>query len=433
MNVPVQDFYRDEYVRVQSSLPGQRVPWVQAMRKDALECFLSTGLPTTRQEDWKYTSMRALQRRQFHLNDTRAAMTRKSIQRYLPQATPSINMVFVDGLWVPEFSTAEIPGGVTIASLARLLEDAPDILGRSFGSLASAVQPGFIALTTSLMRDGACVVIDDHVRCDPPIHLVFISSGKDSTMTPRRNLVVVGQDARATLVERHVCLNSGEYLTTGVSEVLVGRQASLTHCRIVEDSHTAFHISDSVVSLNEAGRYELHDVSAGARLLRNNVLVSLDAAGSECILNGLTLADKRQHMDNHVRVEHVSPEGTSQQRHRGVLKDHARTVFDGRVVVHQGAQKTDARQSSHNLLLSDDAEADAKPQLEIYADDVKCAHGCTVGQLDADALFYLRSRGLGEPEAKGMLVRGFTADVLECIPDEAFRRLAETKLEAYLE
>lgn len=431
MNMPVQDFYRNEYTRIESLLPGQRVPWVREMRNNALECFLSMGLPTTREEDWKYTSLKALQRRRFGVPDRIVPVPRERVERYLPPGTGASVMVFVNGVWSPGLSTRNLPDGVTARSLSGVLEDAPESLHGRFGSLIRTGQPGFISLATSLMRDGACVLIGKGVQCEAPLHMLFVHTG--NTLAPIRNLIVIEEGARATLVERHVALDIDEYLATGVSEIVAGSRSQLTHCRLMEDNHAAFHVMDTSVELEASSGYVLHDISVGARLLRNNMQVVINDSDARCALNALSLARRRQHVDNHVRVEHASPGGSSQQSYRAVLKDHARSVFDGRVIVHRDAQKSDACQASHNLLLSGEAEADAKPQLEIHADDVKCAHGCTVGQLDADALFYLRSRGLDEAGARRMLVHGFATETLDRIHVDTFRRLAETRLEAYLQ
>lgn len=432
MSVAAQDLYRDEFLRVRSCLPGRRVPWLQVMRKEALECFLAKGFPTTRQEDWKYTSVKTLQRRRFRIPAGQSGVSAVQIQRYLPDAFPTCKLVFVDGLWMPGLSATDIPRGVTLASLAGMLDGEPDRLRPAFGQLVDTATAGFPALTTSLMRDGAYIRVSKNVVCDRPIHLVFVATGQDGALIPVRNLVIAAGGSRVTLIESHVSRTRSEYLSAGISEILAGEGAELTHYRIVDDSDAAFHVWETAVNLERDSHYAAYALSTGARLLRSDLSVILSAAGAGCTLGGLSLSAGRQHMDNHLRVEHRHPDGTSRQYYKSVLKDRARTVFDGRVVVHRDAQKTDARQSNHSLLLSGDAEADAKPQLEIYADDVRCTHGCTVGQLDEDALFYLRSRGVSERDAQDMLIRAFAADVLDQFPHEPVRRMAGVKLEGYL-
>jgi Fe-S cluster assembly protein SufD len=245
-----------------------------------------------------------------------------------------------------------------------------------------------------------------------PVHLLFIASAAAPSVAQPRNLIVAGEDSRVTLIESYVTLNEGEYFTNAVTEIVAGKNAVVEHYKLERESEQAYHVAGIHVRQERDSRYTSHNVAAGGRLVRNDIRVALDGEGAECTLNGLTLARGRQHVDNHTRIDHFKPRGTSHEWYKGVFDGNSRGVFSGLVRVHPDAQKTDAQLTNNNLLLSDGAEADSRPQLEIYADDVKCAHGSTVGQLDPDALFYLRSRAVDEALARNMLIYGFASDIL---------------------
>jgi len=287
---------------------------------------------------------------------------------------------------------------------------------------------GFEALNTTFLQDGAVVRIGRGITIEAPIHLLFLATGAPESAVYWRNLIVAEAGSRATVIETYASRDGAAHLTNTITEVTLESSASIEHYRLGRESDAAYHVGGTHAHLARDSRYVSHVVTLGARLARHELDTVLDAEGAECLLNGFYATRGQQHVDNHTRIEHRAPHGTSREWYKGVLGDRSRAVFSGRIVVHPQAQRTDAEQANHHLLLSRDAEADSRPQLEIYANDVKCAHGASAGHLDADALFYLRSRGLDEARARGLLVYAFAADVLARIRLAPLRQALEQQL-----
>jgi Fe-S cluster assembly protein SufD len=338
-------------------------------------------------------------------------------------------LVFVDGRHVPGpgFPDPRLHG-ITIRSLSGVLDSDPDLLQAHLGSTLELQEPGFNAMNTAFMRDGAYIRLEQGAELDLPLHLLFLSSGTPDALTAVRNIVIAGPNSRATIIESWASLGDAACLASAVTEVVLENGAAVEHYRVGQEGESGYHMAGIYVRQAGDSRYSSHNCTLGGRLVRNDLQVALDGAGAECSLNGLYVTHGRQHVDNHTRVDHNRPRARSSEWYKGVLDDRSRAVFNGRILVHEDAQKTEAAQSNHNLLLSGRAEVDAKPQLEIYADDVKCAHGCTVGQLDETALFYLRARGVDEAVARQLLVYAFAADVLERMRLGSVRRLLERQL-----
>jgi len=318
---------------------------------------------------------------------------------------------------------------VTITSLADALSARPEVLEAYLGRCLPDVSHGFTALNTALLADGAYVHLSRGVSLEQPIHILYVTTDEAEAMLMQpRNLVVAEPDSQATLIEHYVANGETAYWTNTLTEVVAEANASVTHYRLQEEGLRAFHVGGLHVHLDRDSRFTSHGIDFGGRLVRNELRSVLDAEGAECHLNGLSVLGGRQHVDNHTHIDHASPRGTSREFYKGILDGRARGVFHGRIVVHPHAQHSDAEQLNHNLLLSRDAEADSKPQLEIYADDVKCSHGATVGQLDTDALFYLRSRAVDEAAARDLLTYAFARDVLQRIGLEPVRLQLERHL-----
>ncbi|MEN8106556.1 MAG: Fe-S cluster assembly protein SufD [Pseudomonadota bacterium] len=432
MNAP-HTVYAGEFPEMKHHLPGAAVPWINALRTDAIDAFMALGFPGTRLEEWKYTDLRSLARHHFTPSATAVGFDATALQPWLPGNEPAHRLVFVDGHFTPElcpFNT--LLDGVTITSLASVLDDAPDVLENVLGQNAGLEQPGFNAFNTAFMTDGAFIDLSAGAILELPIHLVFITTGIPETLSTVRNVVIAGANSRASIVESYIALQDATCLTSTVTEIITGEGADIEHYKLEQEGPSAFHLAGIYVRQGRDSRFTSHNITLGGRLVRNDLHVDLDDTGAECTLNGLYLTRGRQHVDNHTWIDHNKPQATSNEWYKGVLDGHSRAVFNGRVVVHQDAQHTTAQQTNHNLLLSGDAEVDAKPQLEIYADDVKCAHGCTVGQLDAEALYYLRTRAVDEATARSMLVYAFAADILERIRLQPVRQLLEQELAARL-
>jgi Fe-S cluster assembly protein SufD len=350
-------------------------------------------------------------------------------------------LVFIDGRWSPELSSlADLPAGTVVQSLAAALRgggqrEVERWLGRhtSFGN-----QP-FVALNTAFLHDGAVVMVPRGAVMERPVHLLYVSTASGGAadggplaapVSYPRNLVVTGEGSQLTVVETYV--GEGTYFNCCVTELIAGPASVIDHYKVQRESREAFHLATLQVHAERGSNVSSHSISLGGGLVRNDVNAHLGGEGIECILNGLYLADGRQLVDNHMRVEHAMPHCASHELYKGILDGKARAVFNGLIHVHPGAQKTDAKQSNRNLLLSSDAIANSNPQLEIFADDVRCTHGSTVGQLDDDAVFYLRSRGIGEAAARSILTYAFASDIVERIKVESVRRDLEEYLFARL-
>jgi Fe-S cluster assembly protein SufD len=424
-----REFYLQLYRQAKPGLPGRDIPWLERLRAEAVERFMAAGIPGRAEEAWKYTDTRAFEKRRFTLPGKNGAAQLTSLKPYALGSPVAHRLVFVDGVFVPELSVVcDLPPGATIRNLASALEREAGVVQAHLGDTLPADMHGFTALNAAFLSDGAYIHLGRGVVLREPVHLLFIAGGSAPTVAHPRNLIVAGEDSGATLIESYVALNEGEYFTNAVTEIVAGRNAGIEHYKLVRESERAYHVGGIHVRQERDSRYLSHNVAVGGRLVRSDIRAALDGEGAECTLNGLTLAHGRQHVDHHTRIDHLRPRATSREWYKGVFDGHSRGVFSGLVVVHPDAQKTDARQTNNNLLLSDDAEADSRPQLEIYADDVKCAHGSTVGQLDQDALFYLRSRAVDETRARHMLIYAFASDILARMTLAPVRAQLETQL-----
>ncbi|HEX6003161.1 MAG TPA: Fe-S cluster assembly protein SufD [Burkholderiales bacterium] len=403
---------------LQGSARVPRAPhaWLNARRGEALERANALALPTTRDEDWRFTDISPLTRVAFHtpVGATRLVPAALEALR-LPEA--QIHLTFVDGVFARELSAlAGLPDDVVVNDVASVLDSDAPILEAHLARHAGYERDVFTALNTAWLHDGAYVHVGRNRVCPGPVHLLFISTQKDMVSYPR-TLVVLEPGAEATLVEEFLALEGAEgYFSNAVAEVVVGENARLRHIKLQHEARSAFHIGQCAAVLAKDARYDSDTVTLGARISRNNVNVLQQGEGAECRIDGLTLIAGRQLADTHTAIDHARPNGRSRQLNKCIVGDAAHAVFNGKILVRPGAQLTDSAQQSRNLLLSPKAHVDTKPQLEIFADDVKCAHGATVGQLDAEQLFYLRSRGLSEARARNLLTFAFGAEVIERLP-----------------
>jgi len=416
MNTGSVEHYRAEMEALSGQLPGSGLDWLADRRRQALSNFEALGFPTTRDEDWKYTNVQPIVKHAFRpVTETCVGLLPEDLDLFVCRSMNCHLLVFVNGRFAPQLSDAgRLDEGIDVTSLGLALEAEPDSLQPYLAQFADAGANGFSALNTAFMGDGALVRLPANSRIPDPVHLLFVSTkSQDEVMSQPRNLIVAGENSQATVVESYVGIGDAAYFTNAMTEIRLDAGANLEHYKLQEESRKAYHVSSTQVSLQRNSRFLSHSVSIGGRLARNDINAVFEGEGGECSLNGLYLANGRQHVDNHTRIDHAVPRCTSREYYKGIINDHGRGVFNGFVYVHPDAQHTDAQQSNSNLLLSPDAEIDTKPQLEIYADDVKCSHGATVGQLDEDMLFYLRTRGIGEATARGFLTYGFAQDVIE--------------------
>jgi len=404
--------------RRQQELARAGPEWLRELRKRGLTRFMKIGFPTTRLEEWKATNVSSIAKTDFAPADpgeTHAGLELPPIAR-LDLGGP--RLVFVNGRFAEDLSApATAANGVWIGPLARALETIPERVRPHLTRRDPTASPTFDALNSAFLQDGAVVLVEPGVDAGPPIQLVFVSTGADRpTAVHPRTVIAAGRESRVSIVEIYAGADDGEvYLTNAVSEISTDDQARLDHYRIQAESPSAFHVSTQHSRQTRDSRCSMHNINLGGRLVRHDIVSVLDGEGAYCQLNGLSLTRNRQHVDNHTVLDHAKPHGDSRELYKGILEGDSRTVFNGRIVVRQDAQKTDAKQSNRNLLLSKGALAHARPQLEIYADDVKCTHGATIGRLDESAVFYLRSRGLTDREARNLLIDAFAGEVLERI------------------
>jgi Fe-S cluster assembly protein SufD len=385
------------------------------LRESAIESFAALGFPTMRNEDWKYTNIDPILSLAFDQgNGQGKTLTAEEVFSLSLTDFSCNRLVFVNGVRAPQLSSSrELPAGVRVQSLAETLKRNDDRLQAYLANYARHQRQAFVALNTAFMEDGAVVFIPDGCRLEEPIYLIFVSMARERPLASHpRNLIVLGSGSEAKIVESYVGLGPGPYFVNAVTELIGEEHAVVEHYRLQREAQNGFHIGTLEASVGRDGHCTAHGITLSGPLVRNDLHVVLNGEGSECVLNGLYLMDAQEHVDNHTEIEHVRPRARSLELYKGILSGRARGVFNGKIVVHKDAQKTDARQTNKNLLLSEGAVVNTKPQLEIYADDVKCSHGSTIGQLDRDALFYLRSRGLSLDDAQSLLSYGFASDVV---------------------
>jgi Fe-S cluster assembly protein SufD len=432
------EIYREDFERLISG-PA----WLQNLRKQAFARFEALGFPTTRNEDWHFTSVAPIAERSFRLagsgkqeagSDRRESSRRKAdaansigaraadVARFGFGETSWHTLVFLNGAFSEDLSSW-LDGSVLAGSLAHAIEAGNPVVEKHLGKVAKFDQQAFTALNTAFANDGALIEIPTETVVDQPIHLLFISDGEG--VSHPRNLVVAGRHSRATVIESYVSLRDGAYFTNAVTEVVVGENAHIDHYKLQRESENAFHVGTVQAREQRSSRLHSFSFAVGGSLARTNIYTSLEGEASTCTLNGLYLTDGSQHIDNQTSIEHIAPNCPSHEIYKGVLDGRSHGVFNGKVYVHPEAQKTDGKQSNNNLLLSPNARIDTKPELEIFADDVKCTHGATVGRLDEVAMFYLNSRGIGPDTARTLLTYAFAADVLETIELEPLRKQLE--------
>jgi Fe-S cluster assembly protein SufD len=426
--------YLEQFSAIKPTLPGAALAWLGGARQDAIDRFRGTGFPTTKVEAWKFTSLTPLLRTTFTQTaaSPEATLTRADLDRF--RLTPDCHlMVFQNGHFRPELSEVDrLPEGTRVTGLPNAGEEDLRALTAPPEVETDARARALFNLNTAFMANGAVVQIGPGAML-APVQLLFIGMPDgDTSAFHLRNLIRAAAGSSATVLESYVGIGDAAYWTNVVTRVTVASNAVLRHYRHQAEVPSAFHIGATSVHLEQNASYHMFSATQGAKLARNEIDIDLGAPNAEARLSGVTLARDTQHLDTTVRVEHSKPRCASLQEFRSVVDDNAHSVFQGRVRVAPNAQKTDARQISRNLLLASSAAADAKPELEILADDVKCSHGATIGDLDNEALFYLRARGLTEAEARSALVDGFVSASLESIDAEAPRSYFRRNIEEWL-
>jgi Fe-S cluster assembly protein SufD len=397
---------------------GRKGPsWLNELRRSGINRYAEMGFPTTNDEEWRFTNVAPIAKTPFAAAEYRKdAFTPARLDRLTFGDADEFRIVFVNGRFSKELSSGHgLPAGIRVVSLAQVLETSPDEVKPWLGRYARYENHAFAALNTAFIEDGAFVHVPDGVVVQEPIHVIHASAaGSEPTASHPRTLIVVGKSAQVRIVESYAG-GSGVYLTNAVTEVVAGENAVVDHYKLQNDGLEAYHTASLELYASRNAVLSNHSISIGAALARNDVNLVLDGEGAEGTINGLYIVTGNQHVDNHTGIDHAKPHCASHELYKGVLDKSARAVFNGRIRVRQDAQKTDSKQTNKNLLLSNDALVNTNPQLEIYADDVKCTHGATIGQLDETALFYLRTRGIGLEAARHVLTYAFANDVVERI------------------
>jgi len=400
--------------------------WLEAARKAAIARFAELGFPTRRHEEWKYTNAARIAKPRWR-PAAEASVTPAALASLGLPLAEGPHLVFVNGRFAPALSSRDgLEPGVTAASIRSMLASEPERLEPHLARTAPFEDRAFAALAAAFATDGAFVSVPSDLALARPLFIVFLAvPGAQPSAAHPRLLVLAERGSRALVVELYAALGDGAQLTNALGEVVVGENASVEHLKLQLEGAGATHLAHFHTRVERDGRFQSHLVSLGAALARHDVVGTLAGAGAACALHGLYVAVDGQHVDNRTTVDHGAPHGTSREHYKGILAGRSHGIFSGKVIVRRDAQKTDAQQKNDNLLLSGEAEVDSKPQLEIEADDVRCSHGSTIGQLDEDALFYLRARGLDPREASGMLTRAFAAQITSAIPSAALRERIE--------
>jgi Fe-S cluster assembly protein SufD len=418
------DPFLAELMRLESRLPAAEPAWLRAVRRRALARFGERGFPGRRDEDWKYTDVSTIALRPLRIavpgEAGRIDANHRNHYRYA--GLECLELVFVNGHCVSTSDFNYLPDGTTVAPLAAMLSDAPPMLRDSIQQMADAPPDAFAALNAAFSADGAYIKVPDGVSLDRPVHLVFLSAPGDGPVASfPRIFIHLGKEARASVIESYVGIDAQENLTSAVTEIIAAAGARCHHYRVQREHPRSYHVGRLTVTEARDSEVTSFSIACGARLSRQDIAVRLEGEGAGIALHGLYVGEGRRHVDHHTRIDHLVPHTNSEEHYKGVLDGRSRGVFNGTVVVHPDAQKSEAHQSNHNLLLSNEAEIDTKPELQIHADDVICSHGASVGRLDPGALFYLCSRGIEAPLARAILTQAFIGEVLARLPIAAVR------------
>jgi len=423
--------YLSDFRDFERNLPADGPEWVHQVRAGALAAFTELGFPTATRgnEEWKYTHVSPIANASFvyPFGPSLDRVTAADLRRLVPESRGWIRLVFVDGHYIEALSPSPLDtGGIRVANLREAMVRERELVEPHLTRYAPVADDGFTALNTAFVHEGAFVHVPAGLTLKRPLHLVYLTSERPQpTVSYPRTLVVLEDGSAATVIESYVTLSPSLYFTDAVTEMVVGDGAALHHYRLLMESPAAFHMGITRVHQGRESSFNSTSYARGAALARNDLHVFLDGSGSTCSLRGLYLTSGTQHMDNHISIDHVAPHTSSDQYFKGILAGRSRAVFSGRVRVHKDAQKSRAVQADKNLLLSEGAEVDTKPSLEIYADDVQCTHGATAGAISEEALFYMRSRGLDQEEATRFLIQGFAREIVDTIPLRPLRTYLE--------
>jgi Fe-S cluster assembly protein SufD len=419
------DWYANAFSAFENSLNGQLGSEFHKKRQQAIKFFQETGFPTTKHEEWKYTSISPLLNQNFKLaqKDSTGNISAGDIEKFRLKDGDYPLLVFVNGYFNTELSDyKDLPAAIEILNLKEAIRHNHPMLEKHYAKYASLEKESFVSLNSAFVMDGTFIHIPDNQILDQPLQIIYLAApAEEPLMNFPRNLIITGKSSQISFLETYAALSSGVYFTNMVSEIYVGENAHVERLKIQIENTDAFHVSNLSVEQERSSRFVDHNLNFGAGLSRNNISTRFNAEAGNAVLNGLYAGDNSQLMDNHTAIDHAFPHCESIELYKGILDNQARGVFNGKIFVQPDAQKTNAVQSNNCILLSDEATIDTKPQLEIFADDVKCTHGATVGQLDDDAYFYMRARGIDKVKAKKLLLYAFASEVMDKIENDEIR------------
>jgi Fe-S cluster assembly protein SufD len=417
----LKDWYYRQFKQFENGLNGQSAtPW-HSLRKQAMEKFLESGFPTNKDEEWRYTNISPL----LKVNFTPAVLNRNlkveraELEKYLIKNLQVNLLVFINGSFKEKFSSI-LPqaGNIEVIDYAS---NQSEFIEQSL-VLSNVSENGFSALNTAFSLDGAIIKIPENSVIEDPVHLLFLSGDKENNLLIQpRNIIIVGKNSQLKVIESYHSLYANPYLLNGVTNIVIEENSNLDYYKIQNEADTSFHVNRTQVLEKRSGTFNSYAVSLGGEIIRNDLNTVLGDENSECHYFGLYLASDKMMIDNHTLIDHAKPHCHSNELYKGILDGNSRGVFNGKVIVRKDAQKTLAYQSNKNLLLSREARVNTKPQLEIFADDVKCSHGATVGQLNEESLFYLQSRGINKDKARSILIKAFASDILDLIKIEQLK------------
>jgi len=413
------------------NLPDSSVPWLQASRQQAKDNISTLDMPARKQETWRYSNVDELFKHRYRYYDEQfTALDDDDIDAWVYAEEDSHRLVFANGRCVPALSNiSRLPDNIVIGSLRAIMSTDPELVNHYLAHNTWAHNDRFNELNRALLNDGLFIHVPENVVVEKPIEVVYLNISHDEqTLSAPRSVVALQTGAQATLIERYTSLGDTDYFFNGITEVYLQPSARLRHYRLQGESRQAHHLSRVALSQASASEYKGINVAMGGSWSRTDIYAHIEGEHARCELDGLYLVGDKQQTDYHLDVQHKQPHSVSRENFRGIIHGKGRAVFDGRILVNKAAQKTDAQLSNKNLLMVENAEVDTKPQLEIYADDVKCSHGTTVGRIDPNQLFYLRSRGIAEQKARMMLCAGFAEQILAEIEDRPVYEFIQTEI-----
>jgi Fe-S cluster assembly protein SufD len=427
----IKKWYIGSFEKFEQSLNGAKAKPVHQLRKNAIEEFSKLNFPTIKDEEWKHTNISPLLKYNFTPSGKKAALSKEEAEKFTFSRMKCSLLVFVNGTFSPGLSeTGKLPAGAAVKNIASAIEENHPAVEKHFGKYADYRSHIFTSLSTAFTNDGAFIYVPDGIIMGQPVHVLFIAApgegenGKQLLIQPR-NLFVAGKNSQVTIVEHYVSASEDIYFTNTVTEIFADESAVIDHIKLQEESKKAFHVARMEADQERASNFASHMISLGAEIARNDFNTRFNGEGGESMLNGLFLTDGSRLFDAHTMIDHAKPHCNSHEHYKGILDDTSRGVFNGKVMVRKDAQKTNAFQENNNIILSQEALVNTKPQLEIFADDVKCSHGATIGQLDNESLFYLRSRGIGKETAKTILIHAFASDVIKSVKVDAIKDYIE--------